>query len=260
MAVAEAARNLACVGAQPIGVSDCLNFGSPENPEIMWQFKRAVEGIADACRYFHVPVVSGNVSFYNETNGRAILPTPTIAMVGLIPDISKTMTHFFKESGHLVVLIGGDSSHYATSGYVPGMTILDLALEQRVHQAVLELIANDVIQSAHDCSEGGLAMTLLESSFENEIGVMSSRDPEPLVAEGRGIDDLLFGEMPSRVVVSLEKERLNALEDICKKYDVPFLKIGETIKERFVFNPYFDLEIKPLKTLWENAFEKIVSH
>lgn len=245
MAVAEAARNLVCVGARPIGVSDCLNFGSPENPEIMWQFKRSVEGISDACRYFNIPVVSGNVSFYNETNGRAIAPTPTIAMVGLIPEIKNIMTHYFKETVHIIVLIGEDirSSEEAK---------IDLDLEKRVHEAVLDLIAKGIIQSAHDCSEGGLAMTLLESAFEREIGV--NLDVK------KRLDHLLFGEAPSRVVVSMDKGNFHTFSEICKKYGAPYLQIGETIKDRFVCRPHFDLGVKQLKTLWENAFEKIMSH
>ncbi|MEK7791078.1 MAG: AIR synthase-related protein, partial [Deltaproteobacteria bacterium] len=251
MAVAEAARNLVCVGAQPIGVSDCLNFGSPENPEIMWQFKRSIEGISDACRYFNIPVVSGNVSFYNETNGRAIAPTPTIAMVGLITQVKNIMTHYFKKIGHLIVLIGEDINSSEAK--------IDLDLEKRVHEAVLDLISKGIVQSAHDCSEGGLAMTLLESAFEREMGVNIDVKTEPQLAERR-LDHLLFGEAPSRVVVSMDKGNFHKFSEICKKYGAPYLQIGETIKDRFVYRPHFNLGVKLLKTLWGNAFEKIVSH
>ncbi len=266
MAVAEAARNLVCVGAQPIGVSDCLNFGNPENPQIMWQFKNAVEGISQACRFLEVPVVSGNVSFYNETNGSSIAPTPTISMVGLIPKIKNVMTHFFKEVGHLIVLIGEDinSSEERLGGseylslffpeYRGSLPAIDLNLEKRVHEAALELISDRLIQSAHDCSDGGLAMTILESAFEKEIGVNLN------IKTDRRLDHLLFGESPSRIVVSMDKGNFHKFSEICKKYGVPYLQIGETIKDRFVWRPHFDLDVKQLKTLWENAFEKIVSH
>jgi len=263
MAVAEAARNLVSVGATPIGVTDCLNFGSPENEEIMFQFKEAVRGISDACKAFGVPVVSGNVSFYNETNGRAIQPTPSIGMVGLLSDVDKMQTASFKRVGDQIVLLGrhdddalGGSEYLAKfhSDFRDRLPKINLDEEKKLHQLLLELNAKALIESAHDCSEGGLVLCLLESAFSNEIGVSvkmeSSLKP----------DCLLFGEAPSRAVVSCRKEHLNEIMKLSKKYDVPCELIGQTVKDRFVFNDLIDLDVKKLKKAWEGGFEKIISH
>lgn len=262
MAVAEASRNLACVGATPLGLTDCLNFGNPEKPNIMWQFKQAVEGISSACEFLGIPVVSGNVSFYNETNGESIVPTPSIAMVGLLKDIEKRMTHGFKKMGDKIVLLGNiydeglGGSEYITSihgiykkGRLPK---LHLFLEQKVQSVVLELISKNVIHSAHDCSEGGLAVAIAESCFENNIGAniqLDNRERE---------DVLLFGEAPSRIIVSVSKENLKRLEEVAQKNHIPFKVIGETIEDKIIFNQSIDLSISTLKNLWENAFEQTI--
>ncbi len=265
MAVAEGARNVSCVGGEPIGLTDCLNFGNPENPEIMWQFKRAVEGISEACQKLHIPVISGNVSFYNETNDEPIYPTPTIGMVGLISDVSNVVTHAFEKVGDLIVLLGASVSDENLGGsefvqlfYSENKDLdlphLDLELEANVQKITRELIEKKVIHSAHDVSEGGLAITLLESSFGNHVGVNIQYE------EKRSPAALLFGECPSRVVVSLSKDNLEKLQHICDENRVSFQVIGETIRDRFKFSPFFDLDLLELKTLWENAFEKNVFH
>ena len=171
LAVAEAARNLVCSGAKPLGVTDCLNFGNPERPEVMWQFIMAVEGIADACRAFEIPVVSGNVSLYNETNGLSIYPTPIIGMVGLIEREDDITTQWFKQSGDAIFLLGETREEIGGTEYLKVMHSreqgmppwLDLEQEQSLHQCVLTLIQKGWVQSAHDCSEGGLLVTLAES-------------------------------------------------------------------------------------------------
>lgn len=267
MAVAEAARNLACVGAIPLGLTDCLNFGNPEKSFIMWQFKRAVEGISSACEFLHIPVVSGNVSFYNETNGDSIVPTPAIAMVGLLKSIDQRMSHGFQNAGDKIVLLGENASswqnenlggseylfwiHQKQEGNLPK---LDLALEQKVQKTLLELISQKIIHSAHDCSEGGVAMTLLESCFEKNMGAHIQYKKN--IRE----DILLFGESPSRAVVSISNKNLERLKTVAQKHQIPFEIIGEVILDRFIFNTSIDMDIKILKTLWENAFEKHIVH
>lgn len=265
-AVAEAARNLTCVGATPIGLTDCLNFGNPENPKIMWQFKKVVEGIAESCRYFEIPVVSGNVSFYNETNGRNIYPTPTIGMVGVM-DVKNIMRNYFQNNSDIIVIIGENKKSYhderlggseieflvyeKSEGLLPK---LNLDLEKRVQETIRDLISQGVISSAHDCSEGGLSVAILESSFKKNIGakIEYRKNIDPQV--------LLFGEAPSRVIVSLPKKNVSQLQSICEKNYVPFELIGETIRDRFIFNNFFDLSLRELKTLWENAFEQNFIH
>ena len=171
MAVAEAARNLAVVGARPLGLTDCLNFGSPERPEILWQFQEAVAGIGEACRALAIPVVGGNVSFYNETLGRAILPTPVIGMVGLLDDVERRGTAWFKVPGDRVALLGPEAVSLGGSEYLWALhqTIggplapLDLELERQVQEACRAAVAAGLVRSAHDCAEGGLAVALAES-------------------------------------------------------------------------------------------------
>ncbi|HZH34023.1 MAG TPA: phosphoribosylformylglycinamidine synthase subunit PurL, partial [Pyrinomonadaceae bacterium] len=180
--VAEAARNVSCVGAKPLAVTNCLNFPSPERPEVMWAFSETIDGMSEACEAFETPVVSGNVSFYNETEGRGILPTPTIGMVGLLEDARKIITHGFKAEGDLIALIGATNdddltvSEYAASclnittdemiagGEVPK---LDLEREKAVQKLCFDLAENSLIRSAHDCADGGLAVTIAESCFSS---------------------------------------------------------------------------------------------
>ncbi|HEX9880715.1 MAG TPA: phosphoribosylformylglycinamidine synthase subunit PurL, partial [Candidatus Binatia bacterium] len=170
LAVAEAARNLACVGARPLGLSDCLNFGNPERPEVMWQFSQAIQGLGDACRAFQVPVVSGNVSFYNETNGVSIYPTPTVAMVGIVPQLERTVTPWFKAEGNLIVLLGRTREELGGSEYLKVFhqmvrgtpPWIDLRQERAVHRCCLKAIEKGILESAHDVSDGGLAVALVE--------------------------------------------------------------------------------------------------
>lgn len=215
IAVAEAARNLACVGAVPGGVTDCLNFGSPDKPEIYWQFKNAVQGIIDACRFFNVPVVSGNVSFYNESPNGAIYPTPVIGMVGVIDDISKFMTIHFKDEGDIIILLGKNTEELGDD-----TPALDLALEKSVQEACLKLIGKGLIKSAHDCSEGGLAVCIAECCIKGNIGAEIS------VKEKIRPDAVLFGESQSRILVSFDKDKERDIEKIIK--DIPHQKLGVT--------------------------------
>jgi phosphoribosylformylglycinamidine synthase len=230
LAVAEAARNVVCAGGRPLGLTDCLNFGSPERPEIMWQLAEAIDGIAAACRALEIPVVGGNVSLYNETLGRAILPTPVVGVVGLLEDAERRTTQWFKEPGDAVVLLGdaagslGGSEYLATlHGRVGGpLAPLDLDRERAVQAACLAAIEAGCVRSAHDCSEGGLAVALAECCVTG---------PRPLGAEvdlpaGERLDALLFGEAPSRIVLSVPVDDVDRLIQIVREWAIPVAVLG----------------------------------
>ncbi len=212
IAVAEAARNLVCSGARPLAVTDCLNFGSPIKPEIFWQFRRCVEGISEACRTFGTPVTGGNVSFYNESPAGAIDPTPTIGMLGLIDDPKHITTQWFKNAGDVVVLLGDLGAELGGSEYLKRMYKLktgppprmDLEYAKHIHDACLDCIRQGWVKSAHDCSEGGLAVALAECCMSNGDAMIGA-EIDLRKVEGR-LDALLFGETQSRIIVSCAPE------------------------------------------------------
>ena len=236
--VAEAARNVVCVGARPIAITNCLNFASPERPEVMWAFSEIIDGMAEACRAFNTPVVSGNVSFYNETEGRGILPTPVIGMIGLIEDVKRAVQPGFKKEGDLVALLGTTQDDLSMSEYavtIAGISTeeitahgqvprLDLEREHAVQQVCLEAAESGLLRSAHDCSDGGLAVALAECCFSSltrdEIGV------EIHLKDSLAAPALLFGESPSRIIVSFEAAVLPELERIAERSNCPFVTIG----------------------------------
>ncbi|HMO79974.1 MAG TPA: phosphoribosylformylglycinamidine synthase subunit PurL [Pyrinomonadaceae bacterium] len=268
LAVAEAARNVVCVGAKPIAVTNCLNFASPERPEVMRSFSDVIDGMAEACEMFETPVVSGNVSFYNETEGRGILPTPTIGMVGLIDDTRKLITQGFKNEGDVIALLGmtGDDLSVSEFAYSVGgistdemisygrVPAIDLAAERKLQDALLAMADAELLNSAHDCSEGGLAVAIAESCFSslNREAVGATIE---LSSEGLSAESLLFGESPSRVVVSFAPENLDAIAKIAK--DVPFTVIGTVSDD--VFNVSIDGVAKigepvaELEAIWESS-------
>ncbi|HEV8200884.1 MAG TPA: AIR synthase related protein, partial [Candidatus Polarisedimenticolia bacterium] len=268
LAVAEAARNLACAGATPIGTTDCLNFGNPERPEIMWQFARAIDGIADACRALEAPIVGGNVSFYNETEGRAIFPTPMIGMVGLIDDVRKSMTQWFKREGDAIYLLGDPAgASLAASEYlslVHGLeagrpAAVDLRKEKALHDALRAAIGVGVVASAHDCSEGGLAAALAECCITNPAGAIGAR----ITLEGSGrADTILFGEGPSRIIVSTSADNASPLEAILRTADVPFRRLGEvggpSIEMRLSGNA-LSLNAADLRRAWQTALPELLN-
>ncbi len=232
-AVAEAARNIACSGAKPRAVTDNLNFGNPEKPEVMWQFVNAVRGIGEACRVLETPVVGGNVSFYNETKGAAIYPTPTIGMVGIFEDVRRHLTQGFKREGEVVALLGATKEELGGSEYLAvihgiekGMPpSLDLEAEKRLHGLLFEAVP--LLSSAHDCSEGGLAVALAESAMAGGIGAGVSLGP--LIAGGPARKDaLLFGESAGRVVLSLAGKNMGALKGLAGKWNIPLFELGRT--------------------------------
>ena len=238
LAVAEAARNVACAGARPIGATNCLNFGNPERPEIMWQFVEAVEGIAEACRALDVPITGGNVSLYNETDGSAIYPTPIIGVVGVIEDASCTLGRVFRNGGRDIVLLGTSDADLGGSEYlktVHGVVAgpaprVDLGRERELIDVLVEAAAQRLIESAHDCSDGGLAVTLAEAAFDSG-GIGLSVD---LQGVGAGQGDawtnlgVLFGEAGGRVIVSVSPGKRPALESLAARSGVPATLLGTT--------------------------------
>jgi phosphoribosylformylglycinamidine synthase II len=241
-AVADAARNVACSGATPVGATNCLNFGNPEKPHIMWQFSKVIDGITKACEELDVPITGGNVSFYNETLGEGIYPTPVIGIVGILDDVHKAVFPHFREPERAVVLLRasepGDltdaesefgSSEYAKEivgtvwGFPPA---LELGREAALQKAVVEMIGAGLVESAHDCSEGGVAVTLAESTFALGVGVRVN-----LASLGLPPEFVLFGEDASRIVISGDPSHLSAIQEVAAKYEVSAEEIGETVSE-----------------------------
>jgi phosphoribosylformylglycinamidine synthase subunit PurL len=259
MTVAEACRNLVCSGAEPIGLTDCLNFGNPERKDVMWSFARAIDGIAAACTALAVPIVSGNVSLYNETDGRAILPTPTIAAVGLVLSERDVVTQWWKREGDIVLLLGGAiafssgapglaGSEYAAwkesspgrpgTGAVPGAGCtppeIDLSLEAKLQKVILGLARAHYLESAHDVSKGGLAVALVEcatsapSHLYDVGGRIDLATPLGVAAATPELASLLFGEHPSRVVVSVRPDAVAAVRSALEAAGVPCSELGTT--------------------------------
>jgi phosphoribosylformylglycinamidine (FGAM) synthase-like enzyme len=231
LAVCEAARNLACVGARPLALTNCLNFGNPENPTIYWQMREAIEGMSRAAAILNTPVVGGNVSLYNETEAGAIFPTPVIGMVGLIDNIENRLDMAIKNSGEIIALLGGLSTelggaeylaliHGEESGAVPEP---DLMREKALIDLLLELSAKRLLSSCHDVSEGGLAVALAEMAI---AGAMGFTVDLPGV-RGRA-DEVMFSEAPGRVVVSLPERNFGEVEALAKIYDVNIHRLGTT--------------------------------
>jgi phosphoribosylformylglycinamidine synthase II len=237
--VAEAARNVVCVGAQPIAITNCLNFASPERPEVMWSFSEVIDGIAEACLAFNTPVVSGNVSFYNETEGRGILPTPVIGMVGLIDDVKRVLQPGFKNAGDFIALLGATHDDLSISEYASvcgtqsndaRVPVLDLAAECAVQTACLRAVEAGLLRSAHDCSDGGLAVALAECCFSS-----LNRDAFGADIDITGEYDLatrLFSETPSRIIISFDEAVLGDIEVIVAAAGCPMTLLGNVGSDR----------------------------
>ncbi len=274
LAVAEATRNVACAGARPLALTDCLNFGNPERPETMWQFERTIAGMSDAARALGTPVVSGNVSFYNETDGVGIDPTPVVAAVGLIDGGRLPLQQAFRRAGDVVVLLGATGDDLGGSEYlkvVHGVVagrppVLDLDAEARLQRLLLAAATAGCLASAHDCAEGGLLVALAEATFGGRglppIGATVDLTGLPLVG-GRPVrpEARLVGETPSRVVASSPPERVARLEALAAEAGVPLVRIGEVGGERLrVRGPdvAVDLPIEPLRAAWRRAFARLM--
>ncbi|MCS4542450.1 MAG: phosphoribosylformylglycinamidine synthase subunit PurL [Euryarchaeota archaeon] len=237
-AVAEAARNLVCVGAEPAAIVDCLNFGNPEKPEVFWQFSEAVRGMADMAKGLEIPVIGGNVSFYNETEGVAVNPAPVVGMVGVIEDIAKSPTMGFKNSGNGIVIIGetkkelGGSQYYLKvhgirGGYPPKT---DPPTEKQTLLTILETIKSGYALVAHDCSEGGLAVALVEMAIVSGLGFTIDL-AKVLVREPLKDSELLFSESHSRIVLEVKQENIERVRSIAKKFGVKASVVGEVTKD-----------------------------
>ena len=259
LAVTEAARNLACVGARPVAITDGLNFGNPERPDVYYQMEECVKGMSAACRALSLPVISGNVSLYNESRGEAIYPTPIVGALGILDDIEKRCTAGFKEAGDLVLLLGDPSQDSATlggseyleviHGRVEGKVTVDLDLERRVQAACLQAIGQGCLASAHDCSEGGLLAALAESAILGEIGFSGSW---PIEARR---DAAYFGEAPSRIVLSIDPARFNELQSIAEGHRVKLTRLGIVGGERFKVSNDLDLHLVDITAAWRGALE-----
>jgi phosphoribosylformylglycinamidine synthase len=263
MAVCEAARNVACSGGRPLGVTDCMNFGSPERPEILWQFAEAIEGIAEACRALDLPVVGGNVSFYNETLGQAVLPTPVIGVVGVLDDAGRLATQWFKAAGHRIALLGPDALSLGGSEYLWAMhgrlagrlAPLDLEVERRVQSAVRAAVGAGLVTAAHDCAEGGLAVALAEGAVTGAAAVGCD-----VVVPGEARADLgLFGEGPSRVIVTVEPARAREFEALMAESAIPWRWIGVTRGDRVTIRAagrVVDVRVDRIAHAWRSGFER----
>jgi phosphoribosylformylglycinamidine synthase len=270
-AVAESARNVACSGATPVGATNCLNFGNPEKPHIMWQFSQAVDGITKACEELEIPITGGNVSLYNETLGEGIYPTPVLGVVGILEDVNKATFPHFRQAGRAIVLLRGSepgdatdaevefgSSEYAKAvlgelwGFPPA---LELEGEAALQKMVVELIDSGLVDSAHDCSEGGLAVALAEAAFGSGIGCNVD-----LSSQGLAPEFVLFGEDASRIVISCDPANLARIKEVAGKQGVAAEQIGETgssnVEIKIDGRVVVAASIAELHDVYENALER----
>ncbi len=262
IAVAEACRNLSAVGATPIALTDGLNFGNPETESVQYQIYQAVRGIKDAAEALNVPVVSGNASLYNESSGRAIMPTPIIGALGLLEDVNDHVKTAFKaEEDELVVLgtseawdsiesLAGSEYAFSIHGRLEGNPSVDLDMEARCQNLCREAIAKGILHSAHDCSEGGLLVAVAESAIAGNIGaVLDLPMPDRW-------DAAMFGESQSRLVVSLPKRNLKTLIQMAERLKVPYVRIGSTGGDSITAGHNLNLPLRVIAEVWENSFEK----
>ena len=276
LAVAEAARNVVCSGAKPIAITNCLNFASPQRPEVMWSFSETIDGIGEACRAFNTPVTGGNVSFYNETEGRGIYPTPVIGMLGVIEDAKHTTTQWFKAAGDVILLLGKTGNDLGasealsvitgeTAGAVPQ---LDLALETAVQQVCLQAIQAGLVASAHDCSDGGLAVALAESCFSHyRAAALGAQLDLSEHFQASGLASLpeataqklalLFAESPARILLSVKAENVAAMQELATHANVPCVLIGQVGGDRLSIvcagKTLVDAPVAALEAAWNET-------
>ncbi len=263
MAVAECARNVACAGGESLGLTDCLNFGSPEKPDTMWRFAQAIDGIREACEALDVPVVSGNVSLYNETEGRAILPTPTVAIVGQLADPSHRLRSAFAAEGDVIAHLGAPSrgalggSEYgvAKTGYVGGEPVgIDMDAEVALQRAMRNLARAGLLSSAHDISDGGFGVALAECCIGAGLGCAVRLPGDAAVAPAAR----LFSEEPTRILVSLSRDQLERVRMVCEAHRVPLDVIGEVRGDTVSIEGVLDVPVSTLATAHHRALEPIV--
>jgi phosphoribosylformylglycinamidine synthase len=280
LVVAEACRNLVVSGARPLALTNCLNFGSPERPEVMWQFSEVIDGMTEACTAFGTPVTGGNVSFYNETDGQGIYPTPVIGMVGIVEDPRHITTQWFKQEDRAILLLGSTSNDLGTTEYEVTMTgelrgrvpEIDLDLERRVQEACLKSIQAGLVESAHDCSDGGLIIALAECCFSSyrrdaigcEVSLNSAKSsgaPSTNLSELSSAA-LLFAETPSRIILSSVDANVDQVVQIARENNVPLTGIGRTRGERIKVDlngeRLIDLPITEVEQAWRGHLAGIL--
>jgi phosphoribosylformylglycinamidine synthase subunit PurL len=261
IAVAESARNVVCSGAVPLAITNCLNFGNPYKPEMYWTFKKAIEGMGEACKFFKTPVTGGNVSFYNESPDTSVYPTPVIGMVGLIEKLENITTAQFKNDGDLVYLLGEDYEEVGGSEYMKVIHNLvtgeipkiDLQTEKDLHKLLLYLIENSLINSAHDISDGGIVCALAECCIINQEKPVGARVHIPVKTRE---DFSFFSESQSRVIVSINPDNQEKFEEAASKSFTPFVLIGETGGKSLNLNVQYDYPFQLLIDLYYSAIPK----
>ncbi len=262
-AVAEAARNIVCSGGRPLAVTNCLNFGNPYKPEIFYAFTEAVAGMGEACRVLETPVTGGNVSFYNENPQTAVFPTPTIGMVGLIDDVRHITTQWFKDEQDVVLLLGRNLKHLGASEYlytifgrsVGSVPPLDLEFEKHLQEVLLAAIRSGLVKSAHDCSDGGMAVALAEcciSNRERQLGATIK------LSDDIRTDCLLFGEAQSRVIISVSSDQVEAATRLFSEREVPCTRIGTVGGDRLTINQWIDADLVSLSDTWFGALTRLM--
>ncbi|HEX2788064.1 MAG TPA: phosphoribosylformylglycinamidine synthase subunit PurL [Ignavibacteria bacterium] len=264
IAVSECVRNVVCTGGTPLGITNCLNFGNPYNPEVYYQFSEALRGMGDACKKYDTPVTGGNVSFYNQSREYAVFPTPTIGVIGLIEDVSKTTSSFFKNENDVIILIGKQNSneiggseylnqiHNLVQGDTPD---LDLNYEHNLHQTVLKLIDNKLINSAHDVSDGGIATALAECCVMNTDKMLGCEVNLPYKHRK---DFELFGETQSRIIVSASENNLEKIKQICETNSIDFNVIGKVRGEKLKINNDIELNLNDIYNAYYNSLHSIL--
>ena len=276
LVVAEAARNVVCVGARPLAVTNCLNFASPERPEVMWSFSEVIDGMAEACRAFNTPVVSGNVSFYNETEGRGIMPTPVIGMIGLVEDVRRVVQPGFKQAGDVIALLGNTADDLSLSEYtatIDGVSTeemiasgsvpkIDLNLELAVQKVCLEAAEAGLLASAHDCSDGGLAVALAECCFSslNRSSVGAEIVVPEAMAASLSTKTVLFSESPSRIILSFPAAGLADVQQLAASASCPITILGKvgggTLRIQCGDEEAISLKVSELENVWRGSLAK----
>jgi phosphoribosylformylglycinamidine synthase len=262
IAVIESARNVACTGAEPVAITNCLNFGNPYNPEVYWQFREAIRGIGDACRALNTPVTGGNVSFHNESQQRAIFPTPTIGMLGINDDLDHVTPAGFQNEGDEIALLGferfelgGSELLSLRSRTVAGdAPALDLDEELRLQKTLLTAIRQGLIHSAHDCSEGGLAIAIAESAINStggRLGAEVTYEREDTIAA-------LFGESQSRVVISCDPANAEVIAGLARQANVGYVKLGRVVRDELRINSTIDVSVADIAERYHTAIERLL--
>jgi phosphoribosylformylglycinamidine synthase len=262
LALCEAYRNVACVGAEPVAITDCLNFGTPEDPEVMWQFLESILGLVDGCQEFGTPVTGGNVSFYNQTGSTNILPTPVVGMLGVMDDVSKRTRQAFVAPGHQVFLLGEtkeelsgsvweDVIHSHLGGMPPSP---NFAAEKGLAAVLQEAATEGVLASAHDLSEGGLGQALTESCLGGSLGATVT------LPDGFDATTQLFSESPARALVSLDTENVGRLQYLCTKHSVALCYLGQVSDDALLqIMGQFEVGLDELRTTWERPIPEAMS-